>query len=143
MRSAALLMAAAATALATDAAAHEPFAYPPATYALDALAAHPYTFVPAYGHASQNPGSPRWFQPGYGYAVPGFGAFGPNVFTRNYPSPGHDSYGTYYAFGRRRAGFGASAINPYPSYPYGGPWFYPGASTNLGVRLGDGAWIPQ
>ena len=114
--------------------------------------AHPNQFLPAYGHASQNPGSPRWFAPGYGYVVPGFGVRPASsvdlsnagtagaAYGLSYPVPTASTgllgshYDPVYDFGSRRSGLGYSAAHPFSSYSYGGPWFYPGSSTNL--RLG-------
>jgi len=89
-------------------------------YSLDLLQDHPYRFVPSYGHASQNPGSPKWFVPGYGYRIPGFG----------YSSP-VTTYTDYYQFGARGPGFYNNNQQFYLSNSYGGPWYFPGSSTNV------------
>lgn len=92
-------------------------------YSLGEFADHPYRFPPVYGHASQMPGSPKYFVPAYGYRIPGFG------FRAGY-AESLNSYARYYRFGQRDPGFYSDAEQRFWSNSYGGPWYYPGSSTN-------------
>ena len=96
-------------------------------YNLDRMTLHPYRYMPAYGHASKNPGSPRHFVPGYGYQVPTLGPGYSNL-------PQNTDYNAYYSFGRRNHGHYDGTTTRFWHISYGGPWYYPGATTNTQDR---------
>ena len=105
-----------------------PISYPPAQYSLDSMANHPYNSATARGYAWQNPGSPKWFVPGYGYQQP----YGYSSSMRNRLL---NPYLQEYSFGIRRSNLRRSdATHRNWTNAYGGPWYFPGSSTNTTQR---------
>lgn len=105
--------------------------YPAAQYSLDEMGSHPFNSAGAIGHASQSPGSAKWFRPGFGYQVP-------NGTNRSglLRYRALNSYNSEYANGIRRTDFRRnSSSHLYYTNAYGGPWYFPGSTTNTTPRV--------
>lgn len=105
-----------------------PIRYPAARYSLDSMRSHPYILpgntIPSRTYI------PR-FKPGLGYQ-----SFYGSLRSREYRSL--NPYSSEYDFGIRRSTFQLQRMNPsyrYRSNSLGGPWYYPGASTNTSSRF--------
>lgn len=96
-------------------------------YSLELLGTHPYNSAGVRGHASSNPASPKWFAPGYGYQIP-YADYRLNRYRSLSP------YGAEYQFGIRTPGRRTTATHQYFSNSYGGPWYFPGSTTNTTRR---------
>ncbi len=102
--------------------------YPTPQYSLDMLRDHPFNSATTRGHASLRPDSPKWFRPGYGYQSPYETYRGLRYRSLN-------PYTSQYAFGIRQPNQRRSdATHLNWTNAYGGPWYFPGSSTNTRQR---------
>ena len=103
-----------------------PIRYPAATYSLDSLRSHPYN--PRSAAAFGSLYAPR-FRPGFGYQSPYGRLRSPEYNTLN---PYHYEYG----FGVRQGYFNRNSwTHQYWTNSYGGPWYFPGSTTNTQRRF--------
>ena len=84
---------------------------------------HPYlppTYGSGYGWGGINTSSPKFYHPGYGYVLPS------NIY-----NPVLYSYSDGYSFGQKNPSFSNQNGFSTRADSYGGPWYFPGSSTNF------------
>ena len=90
-------------------------AVPPSAYGAPSYVAISPTAVPGW----RIPDSPTYFRPGFGYVLP-MPVFHWQIF----------GYLDNYSFGQKSSVTQLDSIEPWRATATGGPWYYPGASTN-------------